>query len=130
MLKLKSFSGVKFLYVLPPVLITIWVVLSINMGQIKNLKSLKSIKYEIIKKFKKLRLYHLVIGICILAAIYIYVSRSGNGGNASEFELKIRAFMEKILYVRPRTKEFLIGYPALFISYYLYNKNKKFLNIY
>lgn len=35
MLKLKSFSGVKFLYVLPPVLITIWVVLSINMGQIK-----------------------------------------------------------------------------------------------
>lgn len=125
MLKLKSFSGVKFLYVLPPVLITIWVVLSINMGQIKNLKSLKSIKYEIIKKIKKLRLYHLVIGICILAAIYIYVSRSGNGGNASEFELEIRAFMEKILYVRPRTKEFLIGYPALFISYYLYNKNKK-----
>lgn len=125
MLKLKSFSGVKFLYVLPPVLITIWVVLSINMGQIKNLKSLKSIKYEIIKKTKKLRLYHLVIGICILAAIYIYVSRSGNGGNASEFELEIRAFMEKILYVRPRTKEFLIGYPALFISYYLYNKNKK-----
>lgn len=125
MLKLKSFSGVKFLYVLPPVLITIWVVLSINMGQIKNLKSLKSIKYEIIKKVKKLRLYHLVIGICILAAIYIYVSRSGNGGNASEFELEIRAFMEKILYVRPRTKEFLIGYPALFISYYLYNKNKK-----
>lgn len=125
MLKLKSFSGVKFLYVLPPVLITIWVVLSINMGQIKNLKSLRSIKYEIIKKIKKLRLYHLVIGICILAAIYIYVSRSGNGGNASEFELEIRAFMEKILYVRPRTKEFLIGYPALFISYYLYNKNKK-----
>lgn len=125
MLKLKSFSGVKFLYVLPPVLITIWVVLSINMGQIKNLKSLKSIKYEIIKKVKKLRLYHLVIGICILVAIYIYVSRSGNGGNASEFELEIRAFMEKILYVRPRTKEFLIGYPALFISYYLYNKNKK-----
>lgn len=125
MLKLKSFSGVKFLYVLPPVLITIWVVLSINIGQIKNLKSLKSIKYEIIKKIKKLRLYHLVIGICILAAIYIYVSRSGNGGNASEFELEIRAFMEKILYVRPRTKEFLIGYPALFISYYLYNKNKK-----
>ena len=66
-----------------------------------------------------------MIEICILAAIYIYVSRSGNGGNASEFELEIRAFMEKILYVRPRTKEFLIGYPALFISYYLYNKNKK-----
>lgn len=42
-----------------------------------------------------MRLYHLVIGICILAAIYIYVSRSGNGGNASEFELEIRAFMEK-----------------------------------
>lgn len=125
MLKLKSFSGVKFLYVLPPVLTTIWVILNLNIEKIKDIKSLKSIKHKVINKFKNLKLYHFVIGICILTVLYIYISRSGNGGNASEFELKIRAFMEKVLYVRPRTKEFLIGYPALFMSYYLYNKNIK-----
>ena len=89
------------------------------------MKSLKSIKNEVINRFKNLKLYHFVIGICILTVLYIYITRSGNGGNASEFELKIRAFMEKVLYVRPRTKEFLIGYPALFMAYYLYNKNIK-----
>ncbi|GAA0866119.1 DUF5693 family protein [Paraclostridium tenue] len=125
MLKLKSFSGVKFLYVLPPVLTAIWVILNLNIDKIKDMKSLKSIKHEVINRFKNLKLYHFVIGICILTVLYIYITRSGNGGNASEFELKIRAFMEKVLYVRPRTKEFLIGYPALFMAYYLYNKNIK-----
>ena len=125
MLKLKSFSGVKFLYVLPPVLTAIWVILNLNIDKIKDMKSLKSIKNEVINRFKNLKLYHFVIGICILTVLYIYITRSGNGGNASEFELKIRAFMEKVLYVRPRTKEFLIGYPALFMAYYLYNKNIK-----
>ena len=54
----------------------------------------------------------------------MYISRSGNSGSAGELELHIRALMERILYVRPRTKEFILGYPALFIAYYLYYKTK------
>lgn len=54
----------------------------------------------------------------------MYISRSGNSGSAGELELQIRALMERILYVRPRTKEFILGYPALFIAYYLYYKTK------
>ena len=32
------------------------------------------------------------------------------------FEEHLRAGLEAILYVRPRTKEFLIGYPCLFLA--------------
>ncbi|MEG1311603.1 MAG: DUF5693 family protein [Romboutsia sp.] len=123
MLKLKSFSGVKFLYVLPPILISIWVVLSSNIEKIKQLNSINCIKNEIRNMMKNIKLHHFAIGICTLIVLYIYVNRSGNGGHVSEFELQIRALMEKVLYVRPRTKEFLIGYPALFMAYYLHSKN-------
>jgi hypothetical protein len=31
-------------------------------------------------------------------------------------ELKLRSLLDQLLIVRPRTKEFLIGHPALFLS--------------
>lgn len=45
----------------------------------------------------------------------LMVARSGNdsGVGVSGLELKFRSILDKVLYVRPRTKEFLIGYPAL-----------------
>ena len=54
----------------------------------------------------------------MLAAVMIVglmVLRSGNdsGVGVSGLELKFRSILDKVLYVRPRTKEFLIGYPAL-----------------
>jgi hypothetical protein len=34
----------------------------------------------------------------------------------SRLELKLRSILDKVLIVRPRTKEFLIGHPALFLG--------------
>ncbi len=60
----------------------------------------------------------LAVGIVALAALAFFVARSGNdpGVGVSATELKTRALLDKYLYVRPRTKEFLLGHPALFLG--------------
>jgi hypothetical protein len=58
------------------------------------------------------------LALVLLVVFGFMVARSGNepGVGVSELELKIRAILDKLLYVRPRTKEFLIGYPALLVG--------------
>lgn len=76
--------------------------------------------YGIIK-FISSNLIYLFIGIVFLA---IYLLRSGNFGVFPEFnaEIEFRKFLEITTSVRPRTKEFVIGYPSLFAFLYLYQK--------
>lgn len=126
MLKLKSFAGVKLLYIAPPVLIAIWATVTSNTIDFKQLKTIDSAKQIIIQKIKNINLYHCMGLVIILIGTYVYISRSGNSGNATELELEFRALMEKVLYARPRTKEFMLGYPALFIGFYLYKQRYKY----
>lgn len=58
-----------------------------------------------------------VIGL-LLGVIGIYLLRSGNDAPAvtSGFEREFRSWLEALLVVRPRTKEFLIGHPALMVG--------------
>lgn len=53
-----------------------------------------------------------------LGIIGFALLRTGNepGVGVSGIELKLRAILDKVLYVRPRTKEFLIGHPALIVG--------------
>ena len=59
-----------------------------------------------------------MLGIVALVALAVFVARSGNdpGVGVSAAELKTRALLDKYLFVRPRTKEFLLGHPALFFA--------------
>ena len=56
-----------------------------------------------------------IVGIVALVALALFVARSGNdpGVGVSATELKVRSLLDKYLYVRPRTKEFALGHPAL-----------------
>lgn len=58
------------------------------------------------------------LSLAILAAVAFMLSRTGNDNPAgvSDSELAFRALLDKILIVRPRTKEFLIGHPALILG--------------
>ncbi len=60
----------------------------------------------------------LVVGLVVLVALALIVARSGNdpGVGVSGTELKMRALLDHYLLVRPRTKEFLLGHPALFFA--------------
>lgn len=114
MLKLQAFAGVKLLYVLPPILIALWALIDDKDMDIRSIKVSNIIK--------RLKWYHYIGIVIVILVGYIYINRSGNSGNASEFELYIRTMLEEILYARPRTKEFILGYPMLLIGYYLYKK--------
>lgn len=60
-------------------------------------------------------------GILVLAVValvgYYYLARTGHseGVEAATLELQFRNFLEYYLPARPRTKEFLIGYPCLML---------------
>lgn len=60
----------------------------------------------------------IIIALIALIALAFLLARSGNdpGVGVSGLELKFRALLDRLLLVRPRTKEFMIGHPALLIG--------------
>lgn len=61
----------------------------------------------------------ILTAVIALAAIYYYLTRTGNEGQASTFEKLSRSFLENTLGVRPRTKEFLFAHPVFLLGAYL-----------
>lgn len=58
------------------------------------------------------------LGAVVVAAGFVYVLRTGNQGLPLwRVEEVVRRFLEETLIARPRTKEFLIGHPALLLAY-------------
>lgn len=63
-------------------------------------------------------IWHAIAVIAAMVFIGLAVARSGNdpGVGVSGLEMKFRSLLDSLLGVRPRTKEFMIGHPALFIG--------------
>lgn len=59
-----------------------------------------------------------LISLVVLVAGAVWMARSGNdsGMTVSSFELHIRHALGRILVTRPRTKEFLLGHPAMLFA--------------
>lgn len=107
--KVDMFRGVILVYVFPIAFMFIYSI----WGNIKTL--LKS----------KVIYWHLAV-IAIIGVIGLYyITRTGNDGSVSAIELTIRQYLENLLYVRPRTKEFLIGFPLYILALYFVPINKK-----
>jgi hypothetical protein len=64
------------------------------------------------------RVGQLLLALIALAVLLMIVARTGNepGVGVSGVELKFRSLLDKILPVRPRTKEFLLGHPAFVLG--------------
>ena len=62
--------------------------------------------------------YAAILGLIVMGALAFMIARTGNDASTgvSDFELHFRNILDKILPVRPRTKEFLIGHPALILG--------------
>lgn len=73
------------------------------------------------------RVGQLMIGLAAVAALAMIVARTGNdpGVGVSEIEMKFRAVLDRALPVRPRTKEFLIGHPALILALALWYRGRR-----
>jgi hypothetical protein len=60
----------------------------------------------------------LFLGI-IVVILGLYILRSGNSGIMSSIEEVFRLYLEKLLIIRPRLKEFMIGHPFMLLAIYL-----------
>lgn len=68
-----------------------------------------------------------LIGLIALGVIYFMMGRTGNDSPASVsgLELQFRSLLDKVLYTRPRTKEFMIGHPLLITGLFLWAASVK-----
>lgn len=64
------------------------------------------------------RVWQIVAVGAAMLLLLLLLLRTGNepGVGVSGLELKLRSLMDRVLFVRPRTKEFLIGHPAMVIA--------------
>lgn len=117
-LKINSFSGVKFMHVIPLLLVSLYYAFYICNKDKERLGILlnRYLNEPVLVK------YVVLAGIILLAGM-VYILRTGNeiGPLAvSGLEIKVRETLEHILLARPRTSEFLLGHPAfVLVSAYL-----------
>ena len=114
---IQTFPAVKAALVLPVLIVAGYFL-------IKNGGSLKD-RLEILLK-TKVSLVMVFLGLLVAGALAVLLARSANFVlPIPSFEKYFRNWLEILLYVRPRTKEFLIGYPFLFLAAACYLRGKK-----
>jgi hypothetical protein len=118
LLEADIYRGVKLTFIMP-VLLTLLLFLrqySIFRNPGENVADLFSQLVQICKT--RLTLGHFVILGVLLFVAYIFVGRSGHTGGVPvpAIEIKLRLFLEEVMYARPREKEFMIGHPAFFLA--------------
>ena len=121
MLKLDQFIGVKLAHVVPLMVLLLYFSLLVAKG------------LAVPEKIKGLLNQPIVLGIALMGslmavAVAIYVMRTGNEGmTVSGLELQFRSLLDQVLGVRPRTKEFLLGHPALLLLLIYGYRDNRFL---
>ncbi len=108
MTEIDRFSGVKLVLALPPLIALLLYVFTRRWGSRVEATALA---------VQPVTVLQLVAGAVLLGAGYLLLARSGNQSDIapSAFELALRAHLTTLLQVRPRLKEFLIGFPALML---------------
>ncbi|MBU1026195.1 MAG: hypothetical protein KKA31_00525, partial [Candidatus Margulisbacteria bacterium] len=119
MLGVETFRGVKIALIAPILLVALYFALKQkDEGSFKD-----RLTYFL---GTRVSIASIVTGLFILAALAIFVARSGNFVlPVPGIEKLFRNFLETLLFIRPRSKEFLIGYPLLFLSAALYLKDRR-----
>ncbi len=111
LMQIEYFRGIKLAFILPLFLIT--GALLFHQGGI-NIRS----PQDLLKALKApFRFFHLGLLLVIPLGIFIYLARTGNFPlvPVPRLEIWFREFLESVLLVRPRFKEFLLGHPLLML---------------
>ncbi len=126
MMEIATFRGVKLAQGLPIALIFgLWIARSMGsyyalrteMG--RGLPEWPALRAGLVEAGQSVvRYWHSIVVVLALGALALMLVRSGNVSPVppSDVELKVRSFLENTLVIRPRSKEILIGHPALIIG--------------
>ena len=116
-LGIELFRGVKVSFLVPVVIVGIM-----------YLYKEELLKIKLLEKWIMMPITYLVVAIMgvFLVIFAIYIIRSGNSGGVSEAQIQLRQMLKDIFGTRPRTKEFLIGYPIIMCLIY-FGKHKLYI---
>ena len=119
MVKVNQFAGIKAAHLLP----LMYILLIMAAGLPMFGRPFPEIKKRVAENFRGLAgrpllTWHAVAVAAVMVLLAVALMRTGNdsGVGVSALELKFRALLDKIMVVRPRTKEFMIGHPAFFMG--------------
>ena len=106
--EIDRFTGVKAVLLVPPILVLLVYLFSERFGA--PIDPAKAVVAPV-------RIFQLIGGIILLGLAYVVLVRSGNQSDIapSAFELALRSHLTAALSVRPRFKEFVVGFPALML---------------
>ena len=109
MIEIERFTGVKAVLVVPP-LVGLALYLYTERFGLEPLGVVRS-------ALSPVRFYQLATAFVLLGGAFLYLSRSGNQSDVSPsvFELSLRSGLTSVLGVRPRFKEFLVGFPLMML---------------
>ena len=116
-LGIELFRGVKISFLIP-----------VGMVGIMYLYKEELLKIKVLEKWITMPITYLVMAIMgvFLVIFAIYIIRSGNSGGVSDTQIQLRQMLKDIFGTRPRTKEFLIGYPVIMCLIY-FGKHKLYI---
>ena len=115
--KYEVFRGVIFVYALP--ILGMVIHTFIKHFEIDFRKDREAVQKIIQLLNTNMKYWHVLLLLIVAAVGFFYIGRTGNNGISFSFELAFRDWLEDTLYVRPRTKEFLIGFPFFVLGVYV-----------
>ena len=128
MLKANQFMGIKAQHAVPVLLIALAAISGLpRLGAPWEMEWRKMKQRAAVFFNEPTRVGTLLLTLVALAALALAVARTGNdsGVGVSPVELKFRALLDRVLPVRPRTKEFLIGHPAWVLAMALWYRGRR-----
>jgi hypothetical protein len=108
MTEIDRFSGVKLVLAVPPLLCLLLYLFTRRWGSELTFRSFAASPVTVAP---------LLVGAILIGAGYLLLARSGNQSDIapSSLELVLRSHLTTLLQVRPRFKEFVVGFPALML---------------
>ena len=119
--KVYQFSGIKIALVIPLLVLAVMVVID---GVSRAGESYRDFCRRIYTNAvlfleKPIYIWGVLLALIFLIGISLMLLRSGNdsGMGVSDLELRFRSVLEQVMSARPRTKEFLVGFPSLLLAF-------------
>jgi len=117
LLEMDIYRGVKLTFMLPPILALLLFLKSHSLWEGDDVTKNPYQRIQaILQKPFSLKVL-MLLGVLGFVA-WVFIGRSGHtdGVPVPNIELRLRIFLERALYARPREKEFLIGHPAFYLA--------------
>ena len=116
---IEQFRGASVLHLAPLILSTLYLIFFHGSARAK----------DVIGGFKRFIFAKITVLSVMLTALagfaaYYYMMRTGNAGQVTDIERWLRVWLEEVMGVRPRTKEFLFAHPLFILGSYLFLTSK------